>query len=201
MFRVVIVALTMAVPISARAQAPGPVRVGLQGGVNFSTVTFTKFNLPHKARFGPVGGVFVKNEVARPLYLQADAVITTRGVHVTFPNGQGTYGFTYLDVSLFAGWARPPGRGPQFHLFVGPSIGVKIAEVFSIGGDKQEAAELSNGHDYGFTLGGGWDFHRNLEICVRARFGGSNILRTEIVGNSQGRNRTLQVTFGIQWPK
>jgi hypothetical protein len=88
---------------STRAQDSNPVRFGLKGGINFSTLNFQNVDNT-KMRTGFNAGLFAKLPLTNYLAVQPELYYTTKGAEVTynntFVNGTAGFHFNYIEVPL-----------------------------------------------------------------------------------------------------
>ena len=84
---------------------------------------------------------------------------------------------TYLEIPVLARYALPYGTGDStFHVYAGPTFGVKLSDKQEINGDELDDDEAQDfkGADVGLAFGGGVSFDRWV-IDLRYTLGLTNI--------------------------
>jgi hypothetical protein len=172
-----------------RTVAVHPVRLGIKGGVNFSTL-FAKEVDKTKSITGFNVGIYSKLPIAGMVSVQPELYFTTKGADVTYNNpfaiGKVRYTFNYIELPLLL----MVNVTPNFNFHAGPFAS------FLINGKVKHLANVSlfdfernldtsdyNRLETGFALGLGIDI-ASISIGMRYQFGLSTI----------GKERTFMET-------
>jgi len=112
---------------SADARDVRPVGIGLKAGFNYSNLALDPdVDLPIKATWGGVGGLFVVGEVSPSIALQLEALYSQRGVEDDVDTADATARLTFVDIPMTARWSPPASGATRFHVFTGPQLGIKV---------------------------------------------------------------------------
>jgi len=163
---VITVALALAT-VSANAQIP--IKFGIKGGLNSSTVIGDDAD-GYESRSGFVGGMFARLSLGGPVGIQAELLLATKGAKTTFIDEATSLS---VDKTLKADYFEVPvllkysfkGQGPAgLNLYGGPvfafvrSSKTEISTTvlgLDVGGDLDNYNEKST--DLGFAVGVGVD--------------------------------------------
>lgn len=177
-------ALLMLLPLAAQAQM-GEQRynlaVGINGGMNYNTVSFDKHRVQQNGLLGPTFGVTMRyiseKYFAMICGLQVELNYSQRGWDKRFENADATVDKTkaytrkmnYLELPFLAHLAFGREVGAQFFINLGPQLGYLIGESESYRGlteadilaSEEYGKRFENKFDYGIVGGLG------LEIRTR----------------------------------
>lgn len=161
--------------------------VGINGGVNYNTVSFEKHRIKQKGLIGPNLGVTMRyiseKYFAMICGLQVELNYSQKGWDKKFENSDGTNDPTrgykrtmnYLELPFLAHLAFGKEVGAQFFINIGPQIGYMISESErSFGLTKEELAieeygkKIDSKFDYGITGG--------LGVEIRTRKAGNFLI-------------------------
>lgn len=177
-----------------------PVGFGLKAGLNYSNLSLDPdIDLPIKATWGGVGGLFVVGEVTPAIALQIEALYSQRGVQDDVEEADATARLTYIDIPVTARWSSAPMGETRFHLFTGPQVGIKVkAEVINDQLDMTSSiSDQIKNWDLGWTAGAGISMNR-VSLDARYTFGLTDISAAEDDTGS-AKNRTFTVLLGVQF--
>lgn len=181
MRRFVQIALMMTLAISLMAMSASaqmPIKFGIKGGLNSSTVIGDDAD-GYKSRSGFVGGVFTRLSVRGPIGIQAELLLVTKGAKTTFVDDSTTLdvGKTikadYFEVPVLLRYSFK-GKGPAgLNIYGGPvfafgrssktEISTSVRGL-AVDGEHDNYNEKSN--DLGFALGVGLDLAMARSIVV-----------------------------------
>lgn len=123
---IAILFLLTALPMTGNAQEKLKPRIGVKGGVNFSTL-YTKNSDNSKMLTGFNLGLFAKLPVTKTISLQPEFYYTTKGSEVTynnlFANGTARFNVNYLEVPLLL----MMNVTQNFNVHVGPYAGFMVS--------------------------------------------------------------------------
>ena len=190
--------------ISAQTFKDAELIIGARGGVTLSTGIFqktsgvaedqnTKYHL-----WGLTGGAVFRYSGEKYVGLQIEANFCQRG---WAKHGEFSRTLNYVQIPLlthvFFGkkWFR-------FFVNAGPEIAFLINEKNDSGFDSPFVTEkIKNRFDYGFTLGGGFEFHTKAGIYQvegRYEFGLGDVLANNPTDTFRSsKNRNVLITLGV----
>lgn len=161
---------------------------GVRAGLNVATFTETDF-FDFDARLGFVGGAFARVPVGGPLTLQPEVLYSQEGARLDFAGVD--YSVDYLEIPLLARLAVPLVDLLDTGVFVGPAIGIAVADDIELDeGTTEESLDPQT--DFGIVAGadvGAGPF----SVDLRYTFG----LR-DVLAESDGPNEdTLDFRNGV----
>lgn len=125
-FSIAILFLLTTIPFIGNAQEKMKPRIGVKGGVNFSTL-YTENSDNSKMLTGFNVGLFAKLPVTKNIALQPEFYYTTKGSEVTynnlFANGTARFNVNYLEVPLLL----MMNITQNFNVHVGPYAGYMVS--------------------------------------------------------------------------
>lgn len=184
---------------SADARDVRPVGIGLKAGFNYSNLALDPdVDLPIKATWGGVGGLFVVGEVSPSIALQLEALYSQRGVEDDVDTADATARLTFVDIPMTARWSPPASGATRFHVFTGPQLGIKVkAEVINDQLDMTSSiSDQIKSWDLGWTAGVGVSMNR-VSLDARYTFGLTDLSAVDDDAGS-AKNRTFTVLLGVQ---
>ena len=164
--------------------------IGINGGVNFSSVSFEP-NIKQSKQIGPSIGItarYISEKYFSMICgIQAELNYSQRGWNEKIEDGtEDTYDrkMNYLELPLLAhlAFGKDKGNGGRFFLNLGPQIGFLISEKENKGGtwipeyrphgiNKQYDKPAENKFDYGIVGGGGVEIRTGIgNFLVEARY-------------------------------
>ena len=176
--------------------------VGVKAGINSANVKFEgdSANVSFDRRTGFVGGLFVVVPAKGRVALQAEALFSQKGAKINESGATGKVELDYLDIPLLLR-VSSPAAPVSFHVFAGPSFGVRL-RAHSTGtfegqtSDEDISDQVKRG-DVGLVAGAGLDFGR-LTIDGRETWGMSDINK-ENDPELKIKNRVFSVMVGVRF--
>ncbi len=157
---VLFVLVSAAIPAVASAQS----QIGVKGGITRANLITSETGLALKAQNGPAGGAFFVTDTAKPVSLQAEALLLFKGS--TFSETglaeKMQIKLRYIEVPLLARFNAVRTGQARLFFFGGPSIGIKQAVDVLIDGKSiaDGTDDELNRLDLGVSVGGGLDAGR-----------------------------------------
>lgn len=161
-------ALLVAVPGRLVAQ---DVMVGVKGGINLAEQSFSSegFSVSPGTRTAFVGGGFAQFGLGPALFIQPEALFSSKGWSSDATDAEGALKLDYLEVPLLVGLEIPlENSSVTPSVFAGPDVG------FKLGCDLEgiDCGEAYNSVDFGLVFGAGLAFQlRTVAIVVDGRYG------------------------------
>ena len=161
-------------------------QLGLKAGGSYARLQFDPdADSFRQGRFGVTGGGFAVRPFNARFGLQVEALFSPKGASEDIEGLEGTITLQldYLDIPLLLRVAGPAIGSNRFHLFGGPSIGVrlsanrqtKVVGDFFNDGIVEDVGDMVDRFDLGMVAGAGVDVGRRLTIDGRYSWGITNV--------------------------
>lgn len=176
---------------------------GVKAGVNFANISIEEegVDISFDNRTGLVGGVFVVCPISGAFGVQTEALYSQRGAKLEEGGGSGTLELDFLEVPVLARFSSPASSGASFHVFGGPSLGLRLrARAESDFEGESESEDISDDverFDLGLVAGAGFEMGR-LIVDGRYTWGIRNLNRST-EDDAKIKNRTFSVMAGIRF--
>jgi hypothetical protein len=182
-------------------------KLGIKGGVNFTTLYSTDVSTSHM-KTGFNAGLFAKLPVTRGFSIQPELLYSLKGAKSEYNNfvqGNGEYRFNlgYIELPVLA----VVNLAPNFNLHAGGYAAYLVnANVKNVkNGEIQGATELNtndfNRWDFGLAGGVGFDIE-HFTLGARYNYGLSHIgksgnLAGQLTGNAKNAGFSIYAGFGF----
>ena len=184
--------------------AAAGVQFGIKAGGNMAKITgddVTDVADTLKNKVGFVGGIFLAFNFGKVVTIQWEALYTMKGSSFEYTDLDGTYTgklySDYIEIPLLLK-LRIPLPVIQPFVFAGPSVGFKLHEKLSIGGeDVPSETPLFKNNDYGAIFGAGLNLGRNFMVDVRYSMGLQQVLDDPDFSELDVKNGVWAATIGI----
>jgi opacity protein-like surface antigen len=187
-------ALIAAAPVAAAAQTP--MTFGIKAGVNSSTVK-DQDNSNIGRLLGGIGGVAIGGNLTNGIGLQVEGLYSQRGAKDESESPEFKLRTTYIDVPVTLSMGSGSGS-TRFNVFTGPQVSFLLSAKASANGvDVDIKNELEN-IDLGWTLGAGALLSDKFTVDARYTHGLKNMAKADLSEDSEVKNRTFSVMFGIR---
>ncbi|WP_430612179.1 porin family protein [Flavobacterium sp. JP2137] len=99
-----LILLLLSIGLTAYAQSPLPIHIGIKGGANFTDLSLSEMNLKSKYSAGYFGGAMVRLDLGKA-YLQGEALYAEKKSKIELPQG-GSSNVTWksIDVPVLVGY-------------------------------------------------------------------------------------------------
>jgi hypothetical protein len=177
---------------------------GVKAGVNFAKLHFDGDEADNSAidnRTGLVAGVFIVWPASGRLAVQTEALYSQKGATFHEEGASGSVKLDYLDVPILLRLSTPASNGTSFHVFGGPSLGVRLrarSEIeFQGETESEDFSDEVERFDLGLVAGAGVEFGR-VVIDGRYTWGLSN-LNTRADDDVKIRHRVFSIMAGVKF--
>ena len=175
---------------------------GVKAGVVSSTLDLTIPDsiISEKQMIGFTAGVFGSRRLAGPLYLDIEALVTTKGAKYDFADFENELRLTYLELPVLARVGVLRAGAVTAYVSGGPSFAFKLKEVQKEGGDETGVNDDVKGWDIGIAMGGGVSFG-SWVVDARYTLGLIDIVDIDSAGFAEptAKTRVISVTFGYRF--
>ncbi len=169
------IACFLAVVHCTIAQEKSDFKLGIKGGVNFSSIN-TSNSASNKALTGVNFGIYAKLPLTNSIAIQPEIYFTTKGSEHTYQNvfvdGTAEFKLNYIEVPVLAVFKIFPGL--NFHLgpYASYLVSSKVNTVSDVNFDFESNIDSGdfNKFDTGLAAGFGYE-GKSLGIDVRYNFG------------------------------
>jgi hypothetical protein len=195
--------LWLVLGVAATAAAEGPV-VGVKAGANFAELHFGEDgeeDVDFDRLPGFVGGLFLIWPSDGPLALQVEGLVSRKGAELNAEGLNVRLTVDYIDMPILARLSTARSRAASFHVFGGPSVGVRFRarQRITIQGqtDEGDAGGDIKRMDVGLVAGAGVDVG-HFTFDARHAWGLTNIND----GNDEDteiKNRVFSVMAGVRF--
>jgi hypothetical protein len=183
---------------------------GLKGGLNSSDFSGDTEGMDFKPRVGFNVGAFAAIELSEKVTLQPEILFSTQGaeaqnveafVNGSIYTGDVKFNLSYINIPVMFKYYV----ADKFNLEAGPQIGFLTSAETSTKVDginqtvDQDAKDYFESVDFGFNLGAGYDFTKNVSAGIRYNIGLSNIAKTEAGDNSETQNSVFSLSVGYKF--
>ena len=183
---------------------------GLKGGLNSSTFVGDTEGMDFKSRIGFNIGAFAAIELSEKITLQPEILFSTQGaeaenveafVNGSIYTGDVKFNLSYINIPVMFKYYV----ADKFNLEAGPQIGFLTSAETSTtldGFDQtvdQDAKDYFESVDFGFNLGAGYDFTKNVSAGIRYNIGLSNVLKKQQGDNSESQNSVFSISMGYKF--
>lgn len=182
----------LAVSLTATAQETSS-KIGIKGGLNYSTVTQGKFEEGPDPRTGFHLGLVGEIPLLPKFALQPELVYSRQGFEYdNLVGDRMQYKLDYLNVPVLA----------KIYLFkglsieAGPQFGFKISEKVDYKGENTEPAEEDNYNNFDTALAGGVSFNFPGGFFITGRYTQS---LNEVIKDSDAKNKVFQAGVGFKF--
>ena len=192
-------------------------RIGILGGLNSATLKADDGSVYESRTFIGVGGVF-DIHVGEKVVLRFEPMYLQKGALQTDSDPEGKVKSSYFEIPVFMKFEF--GEDVKPYVIGGPTVGFLLSSnvELEISGAtfSGDLKPVYKSLDIGFGLGAGIDYPvGNLSIFFETRYtfgltdfnkGGTvdmkweNVSQPAVVGDSNVKNKGLQVMFGITFP-
>ena len=192
-------------------------RIGILGGLNSATFKADDGSVYESRTFIGFGGI-IDLSVADKVSLRFEPMYLLKGATQTDSNPEGKIKSSYIEIPVFLKYSF--GENFKPYVICGPAIGLLLSSnvELEISGAtfKGDLKPVYKNMDIGFGFGAGIDYPvGDLSIFVETRYtfgltdfnkGGTvdmkweNVSQPADVGDSNVKNKGLQVMFGITFP-
>lgn len=183
-------------------------KFGIKGGMNIANQVFSGDGAPVPSSIVGVNvGAFVEVKIAPKLFLQPEVLFSSQGSSFKISltdfgldeDVEATFKLSYINVPvLFKYYAAE-----KFSLEAGPQIGFLQNSKAEVKVSGQSNSENTNSEfktvDFGFNLGAGYDFTKQLSAGVRYNLGLSNIAKTDSGDNTVIKNSVLSISLSYKF--
>lgn len=190
--------------VASSPLAAQDVMVGVKGGINIAEQSFSTEGASASpgTRTGFVVGGFAHFGLGSALFIQPEALYSSKGFQSDVSDAEGTLKLDYIEVPLLVGLAIPlESSSVTPSVFAGPDVGFKI----SCDAEGEDCGEAYNSVDFGLVFGAGLAFQlQNVAIVLDGRYGLglTNTLDTgDIIDvDLSAKNRAWQFMAGFGFP-
>lgn len=183
---------------------------GIKGGLNSSNFSGDTEGVDFKSRIGFNVGAFAAIELSEKITLQPEILFSTQGAEAQ--NGEAEYNGDFYtgDVKFNLSYINIPVMfkyyvADKFNLEAGPQIGFLTSAETSTKLDgfsqtvDQDAKDYFESVDFGFNVGAGYDFTKNVSAGIRYNIGLSNVFKTESGDDSKIQNSVFSLSVGFKF--
>lgn len=177
---------------------------GVKAGLNVATLDFDRQPPESPAidtRTGLVAGLFFVWPAGSRLSVQTEALYSQKGATFDESGVSGAVELDYLEVPILLRLSTPPSNGASFHVFGGPSFGVRLrarSEIaFEGETEREEFSDEVKRFDLGLVVGAGVELGR-LVIDGRYTWGVSNV-NALADDDVEIRNRAFSIMAGVKF--
>ena len=183
---------------------------GIKGGLNSSNFSGDTEGMDFKSRIGFNVGAFAAIELSEKITLQPEILFSTQGAKAENVSAD-VNGVNYTaDINFNLSYINIPVMfkyyvADKFNFEAGPQIGFLTSaetstklEGFSQTVD-QDAKDYFESVDFGFNLGAGYDFTKNVSAGIRYNIGLSNVLKTQPGDDSESQNSVFSISVGYKF--
>lgn len=183
---------------------------GIKGGLNSSNFSGDTEGMDFKPRVGFNIGAFAAIKLSEKITLQPEILFSTQGAKAENVSAD-VNGVNYTaDIKFNLSYINVPVMfkyyvADKFNLEAGPQIGFLTSAETStqlVGYSQtvdQDAKDYFESVDFGFNLGAGYDFTKNVSAGIRYNIGLSNVLKTQPGDNSESQNSVLSLSVGYKF--
>jgi opacity protein-like surface antigen len=203
----ILVLAALALP-AARAAAQGqqssdsPDTYGVKAGVLWSNLDLTTPNsiISENQQLGFTAGVFGSTRLAGPLYLDIEALVTTKGTKYDFADFENELRLTYLELPVLARVRVLRAGAVTAYVSGGASFAFKLKEVQKEAGEETSVDDDVKKWDIGIAMGGGVSIG-SFVVDARYTLGLIDIVDVDTAGFAEptAKNKAISVTFGYRF--
>lgn len=183
---------------------------GIKGGLNSSNFSGDTEGMDFKSRIGFNVGAFAAIELSEKITLQPEILFSTQGAKVenvtADVNGENytadiNFNLSYINIPVMFKYYV----ADKFNFEAGPQIGFLTSAETSTKLDgysqtvDQDAKDYFESVDFGFNLGAGYDFTKNISAGIRYNIGLSNVLKTQPGDDSESQNSVFSISVGYKF--
>lgn len=183
---------------------------GLKGGLNSSTFVGDTEGMDFKPRVGFNVGAFAAIELSEKITLQPEILFSTQGaeaqnveafVNGSIYTGDVKFNLSYINIPVMFKYYV----ADKFNLEAGPQIGFLTSAETSTKLDgfsqtvDQDAKDYFESVDFGFNLGAGYDFTKNVSAGIRYNIGLSNVFKNQPGDDSKIQNSVFSLSVGFKF--
>jgi opacity protein-like surface antigen len=181
--------LTTILAFAGTAQAQIFPKIGVKGGLNYSTFNNTD-NVEYKPGF--VGGLFLKMKVpVSPMYVQPEVLYAQYGAGID--QSDASFRVNYIQVPVLLKFAfDTPGVKPN--VFFGPYAGFNVKYEIKNSDGAINLDDQAKDTDFGVVVGAGVDINR-FSIGLRYTAGLTNVANDNF--NDEAKNGAFGLTVGV----
>lgn len=182
----------LAVSLTATAQDSGS-KIGIKGGLNYSTVTQGKFEEGPDPRTGFHLGLVGEIPLAKIFAIQPEILYSRQGFEYDNLLGDRMqYKLDYINVPVLAKVYLFKGLS----LEAGPQFGFKISEKVDYKGENNAPPEEDNYNSFDTALAGGLSFNFPGGFFITGRYTQS---LNEVIKDSDAKNKVFQAGVGFKF--
>lgn len=175
---------------------------GVKAGVLWSSLDLTlpDFIISENQQIGFTAGVFGSTRLAGPLYLDIEALVTTKGAKYDFADFENELRLTYLELPVLARVRVLRAGAVTAYVSGGPSFAFKLKEVQKEAGEETSVDDEVKKWDVGIAMGGGVTFGSWL-VDARYTLGLIDIVDVDTGGFAEptAKNSAISITFGYRF--
>jgi opacity protein-like surface antigen len=183
---------------------------GLKGGLNSSNFIGDTEGMDFKPRVGFNVGAFAAIELSEKITLQPEILFSTQGaeaenveafVNGSIYTGDVKFNLSYINIPVMFKYYV----ADKFNLEAGPQIGFLTSAETSTKLDgfnqtvDEDAKDYFESVDFGFNLGAGYDFTKNVSAGIRYNIGLSNVFKTQSGDDSKIQNSVFSLSVGFKF--
>jgi long-subunit fatty acid transport protein len=183
---------------------------GLKGGLNSSNFIGDTEGMDFKPRVGFNVGAFAAIELSEKITLQPEILFSTQGaeaenveafVNGSIYTGDVKFNLSYINIPVMFKYYV----ADKFNLEAGPQIGFLTSAETSTKLDgfnqtvDEDAKDYFESVDFGFNLGAGYDFTKNVSAGIRYNIGLSNVFKNQPGDDSKIQNSVFSLSVGYKF--
>lgn len=205
-----IVCVTCLVVLACAAVASAQITGGVKGGINFANVSLTgggaSINMGNRTAWNI--GAFFEIPVARNLFLQPEALFTSKGGSLTSGDFLGTGGaataalkLNYFDVPVLLRFDVPTTSTIVPFVYGGPNLGFLLsAKATATGQPDEDIKPDLKSTDIGLAFGGGARFGK-VTAELRYIYGLTNVLSAAdaVDAGVSAKNSVVKIMVGYRF--
>jgi hypothetical protein len=187
---------------AAQQSSDSPDTYGVKAGVLWSSLDLTipDFIISENQQVGFTAGFFGGTRLAGPLYLDFEALVTTKGAKYDFADFENELRLTYLELPVLARVGVLRAGAVTAYVSGGPSFAFKLREVQKEAGEETSVDDEVKKWDIGIAMGGGVSFG-SWVVDARYTLGLIDIVDVDTGGFAEptAKNGAISVTFGYRF--
>ncbi len=174
------------------------VKFGVKLGLNNPKISGDFAELGQTTKIGFNLGGFAEIGISDKLFIQPELLFSTQGTNIKESEflEKTKWNLNYLNIPLMAKYyvvdKLSIEAGPQFGFLLSAKVKYTDSEY-----DESVSLDVKEGFksiDFGFNIGGGYDFTDNFSLGLRYNFGLSNIVKSELGEGADAKNSVLALS-------
>ena len=183
--------LTTLLAVAGTAQAQVLPKIGVKGGLNYSTFNNTD-NVEYKPGF--VGGLFMKIKVpATPMAIQPEVLYAQYGAEIDQTDASFSVNYIQVPVLLKFGFDTP---GVRPNVFFGPYVGFNVKSEIKNNDGSINLDDQAKDTDFGVAVGAGIEVSK-FTVGLRYTAGLTDVANDNF--NDEAKNGALALTVGVSF--